>query len=230
VNPIRQELRRAAAEIFRAEVVPRMKPLGFRLKNRRLERDRPGFRDYCILHREASTEREQIHFTVEAGIFVHGFFALARPDLAHIAPVWSLAHAREDLDRIGPKPRNRWWEIGVASMAAEIETCRTEVACGVQRDLIPWYEGLDSLTKLAYAVEGGPDQASFWIFCGSPPECAAHAGFLHAMAGSLDEARRCLEKARAVEHKARSPEYVRGVLKRLADHIDAAERGAPGAV
>ena len=226
MNPLRKELRQVAARIFRAEAVPRLKPLGFRMKNGRLERERPGFLDFCILQREFSGERQRIHFTVEAAIFVHGFFALARPDLAHIAPVWSLAHAREDLDRMGPAPRNRWWEISVAAMAAETEICRSEIARGVQRDLIPWYEELDSFAKLADAAEDWLGRSRFWIFCGSPPECAAHAGFLHVMAGSLDEARRSLERARAVEHKGRNPEYIRGVLNRLADTIDAAERGA----
>ena len=225
MDPIRKELRRAVDGIFRAEVVSRLKPLGFRMKNGRLERWRDRAIDFVSVQRNwvVIAADKDTEFTIECGVYVRGFLDLVDPPQARWPPAWILCHARQRLSHMLPGEGDPWWKLAHATLARDIDRVRADIARRVERDMIPWFERHGTLAGLAAAMDTAPKHDSTVFLCGSPPECRAHAGFLHVMDGNLAAARDCLARARAVMDKTRRPDHTPGLLQKLADCIAAAE-------
>jgi hypothetical protein len=229
MRPERKTLNATVRTIMKAAVRQPLAAHGFRTHRQGVKRSIGGVVQVVLPYRFPWSSGDSTEFTVEFGVFVPGLWWVIGGQEIESGPAIGSCAISGRLGDLGPDRVDRSRTLTLATLDQDVAREIADISQRVVRDLVPWFDGLADLRRVAAALSKGQLEATPGPQPPKPGDWMRYASATAFLLGEFDRALHLAEEAVRTEWRKIARKYAEEFRDRLVRLVAEAKArgGAP---
>jgi hypothetical protein len=225
----RKRLDAAFKSIMKAAVRQPLAAHGFRTHRQGVKRSIGGVVQVVLPYRFPWSSGDSTEFTVEFGVFVPGLWWVIGGQEIESGPTIGSCAISDRLGDLGPDRIDRSRTLTLATLDQDVAREIADISLRVARDLVPWFDGLADLRRVAAALAAGQRGAHPGPQPPKPGDWMTSASATAFLLGEFDRALHLAEESVRTEWRKIARQHAEAYRDRLVRLVAEAKArgGAP---